>query len=234
MPAAPESSRVGAPSGETSSLLGDDVPKPEADESSAMRNFIGLCFAFGVSHACVVVGIAYASSVFDLTLGSVSTGLVYTLYTLTSLLAAAPFVDYVGPRNGMTLSMVGFLLYLGCFVAGQAVDGSNYSLECTVVIIGSICGGLSSSIGWVSQGVYYARSAVLHSQYAGISLGAANELLAGRFTAICESLAPRAQPCFFFFSFYVLRYCFPEQNQCVNLARSGSLFFFRTFYMHVC
>jgi MFS family permease len=193
MPVAPESLRVGASAGETSSLLGDDVTKPEAgDDSSAMRNFIGLCFAFGVSHSCVTVGIAYASSVFDLTLGSVSTGLVYTLYTLTSLLAAAPFVDYVGPRNGMTLAMLGFLLYLICFVVGQAVDKSNFSLEYTVVIIGSICGGLSSSVGLVSQGVYYARSAAQHSRNTGISLGAANELLAGRFTTICESLAPRA------------------------------------------
>jgi len=154
------------------------------DADDAVRNFIGLCVAFGVAHSCIIVGIAYASSVFDLTLGSASTGLVYTVYTLTSLLAAAPFVDHVGPRNGMTLSIIGFLLYLICFVVGQAADGSNEYLEYTVVIIGSICGGLSSSIGWVSQGVYYARSALLYSQATGISLEAANELFAGRFTAI--------------------------------------------------
>ena len=84
----------------------------------------------------------------------------------------------------MTLTIVGFLVYLICFVVGQAADGSNEYLEYTVVIIGSICGGLSSSIGWVSQGVYYARSALLYSQATGISLEAANELLVGRFTTI--------------------------------------------------
>ena len=188
MPAARETSRRRAPPEETTSLLGENEVKlsSEADADAAMRNFIGLCIAFGVTHSCLTVGIAYASSVFDLTLGSASTGLVYTLYTLTSLLAAAPFVDFVGPRNGMTLSIFGFLLYLISFVVGQAADGSNYSLAYTVVIIGSICGGISSSIGWVSQGVYYARSAVLYSQATGSSLEATNELLAGRFTTICE------------------------------------------------
>jgi len=167
---------------ESTPLLGDDELNPGSglDAKVALRNFIGLCVAFGVSHSCIIVGISYASSVFDLTLGSASTGLVYTLYTLTSLLAAAPFVDYIGPRNGMTLTIVGFLLYLVCFVVGQAASGSNSVLEYVVVIIGSICGGLSSSIGWVSQGVYYARSALLYSQATGISLEAANELFAGQ------------------------------------------------------
>jgi MFS family permease len=189
MPAAPEASRRGASAEETTSLLSGNKAKPDSgdDADDVMRNYLGLCIVFGVSHSCLTVGIAYASSVFDLTLGSASTGLVYTLYTLTSLLAAAPFVDLVGPRNGMTLSVTGFLLYLICFVIGQAADGSNYSLEYTVVIIGSVCGGLSSSIGWVSQGVYYARSAVLYSRATGGSLESANELLAGRFSAICES-----------------------------------------------
>jgi len=185
---APKTSRSGASAEETSGLLGENVVKQssEEDADAVMRNFIGLCIAFGVSHSCLIVGVAYASSVFDITLGSISTGLVYTLYTLTSLLAAAPFVDFIGPRNGMTLSIIGFLLYLISFVVGQAADGSNYSFEYTVVIVGSVCGGISSSIGWVSQGVYYARSAVLYSQATGSSLEATNELLAGRFTTICE------------------------------------------------
>jgi MFS family permease len=87
-----------------------------------MRNFLGLCVVFGVTLSCLTVGIAYASSVFDLTLGSASTGLVYTLYTLTSLLAAAPFVDLVGPRNGMTFTVIGFSVYLICFLVGKAAD----------------------------------------------------------------------------------------------------------------
>ena len=180
--AGPLSTRGSTFAVESTPLLGDDELNPGSglDAKVALRNFIGLCVAFGVSHSCIIVGISYASSVFDLTLGSASTGLVYTLYTLTSLLAAAPFVDYIGPRNGMTLTIVGFLLYLVCFVVGQAASGSNSVLEYVVVIIGSICGGLSSSIGWVSQGVYYARSALLYSQATGISLEAANELFAGQ------------------------------------------------------
>lgn len=189
---------------ETTPLLGDDASKiaTNFDEKKIMQNFIGLCIAFGVPHSCTVVGIAYASSVLDLTLGSVSTGLVCALYTLTSLLAAAPFVDYIGPRNGMTLTIVGFLLYLICFVVGQAASGSNSILEYAVVIVGSICGSLSSGIAWVSQGVCYARSAVLYSQATGISLEAANELFAGRFTTIGNFGSPHGTIEYISFNFY--------------------------------
>lgn len=132
---------------ESESLL--PVKAPSAIlRTSALPNFLTMSFCFGISHAAVTVSIAYASSVFDLALGSYSIGAVYISYTLISLVLAAPIVDYIGAQKALVVALSSYLVYLVCYVISSFLDSSgDTTAEWTVVMIGALFGGFASGIG---------------------------------------------------------------------------------------
>lgn len=99
---------------------------------------------------------------FSLSLGSYSSGFLYSTYTLTSLLCAAPFVERFGARDVMLISFILYLSYLVFFVIATQVE--DVTTRWVFVITGSIFGGFASGIGWVSQGVYFATSAEYYTK----------------------------------------------------------------------
>lgn len=99
---------------------------------------------------------------FSLSLGSYSSGFLYSTYTLSSLLCGAPLVEKYGARNMMVFSFVTYFLYLVFFVVGSQVD--DVVTRWFFVIAGAIFGGLASGIGWVSQGVYFATTAEYYTK----------------------------------------------------------------------
>ena len=150
----------------------------------AWRNFLIMSFGYGAAHGGVTVAIAYASSVFDISLGSYSTGIVYSMYTLTSLLIAAPIVDWIGAQKAMVFALASYLTYLLCFVIATLPSLENTAGQWACVIIGSTVGGFASGIGWVSQGVYFAKAAAHYRREEGITATAANDLFAGYFATM--------------------------------------------------
>jgi hypothetical protein len=99
--------------GEESSLLGNKpMTATSAGGRNLMKNFIIMATCFGFSHGSVTVALAYATSVFDLRLGSFATGFLYSAYTLSSLLLATPIVEAVGPRQALLVSLGCYFIYM--------------------------------------------------------------------------------------------------------------------------
>lgn len=188
---------------EGSGLISNDI------FPSAMKNFLVMSTTFGVVHGSITVAIAYgehsclnphaiksnlfllfntvliiATSVFSLSLGSYSSGFLYSTYTLTSLLCAAPFVERFGARDMMLISFIFYFLYLVFFVIGSQVD--DVTTRWFFVITGAIFGGIASGIGWVSQGVYFATSAEYYTKEKGMTKHEANSMFASYFASICK------------------------------------------------
>jgi MFS family permease len=163
--------------GESDSLLNGTKKS-----SGALHNFIVMCVAFGVVHGAITVAIAYASSVFSLLLGSYSSAMLYSTYTLSSLLFAAPLVERFGARDMMVFSIFAYMMYLVFYVIGSQV--SDVGTRWFFVISGSLLGGLASGIGWVSQGVYFATSADFYTKENDYSREEANNLFASYFASI--------------------------------------------------
>jgi MFS family permease len=160
---------------------GNNAPQP-----SALRNFLLMSFCFGSAHGGMVVAIAYASSVLGSSLGSASTGTVYSVYGLTALLGAAPAVERFGPAKAISAALLFWLLYLAMFVIAMFVteDGGSAGGRWAVVLIGAVLGGFGSGIGLTAQGVYFARAAATYRKEEGLTAAAANDLFAGYFATI--------------------------------------------------
>jgi len=152
----------------------------------ALRNFLLMSFCFGSAHGGMVVAIAYASSVLGTTLGSASTGTVYSVYGLTALLGAAPFVERFGPARSICAALGFWFLYVAMFViaALTSAEDDDGAGQWTVVLLGAAMGGFGSGIGLTAQGVYFARAAATYRKEEGISAPAANDLFSGYFATI--------------------------------------------------
>jgi hypothetical protein len=83
-----------------------------------------MCIAFSLNHGAVVSCLAYAAAELGNDLGSTSSGILYTCYALTALLASKPFVASVGPKYALLAGVTGTLpaLYMSrCVVSESAI-----------------------------------------------------------------------------------------------------------------
>jgi len=121
-----------------------------------------MSFLWTVGMTCILLPMNYAASVFGTSAGSFFLGLDYTVLTITSVVFAAPFVDYSGPKTSLGLSCLALICYLACFVVADMVE--NEALKYVIMSIGMSLDGAFGSIGWVAQGMYYSRVAYLYHQ----------------------------------------------------------------------
>jgi hypothetical protein len=87
------------------------------------QNFVMMCIAFSLNHGAVVSCLAYAAAELGNDLGSTSSGILYTCYALTALLASKPFVASVGPKYALLAGVTGTLpaLYMSRFFVSESV-----------------------------------------------------------------------------------------------------------------
>lgn len=81
----------------------------------SLVGFVLMSLCFSASHGSAVLGIDYASSVFDSTLGDFSNGILYLSYTLTSLLGATVVVDVLSPRPALCLAALCYVGYMALY-----------------------------------------------------------------------------------------------------------------------
>lgn len=128
-----------------------------------LGNFVGLCCCFGISHASITVAMAYASTVFEMRLGSISIGVICFTYTISALCFAVPIVDSIGVKRTMELSLASFVLYLMFYCLGTSLTVARghheHEAQWASVILGSFFCGFAIGVGWVAQGVYYSLAA---------------------------------------------------------------------------
>jgi len=145
---------------ETSPLL-PSAPKNMVIET-VERDFIMMCFVWSFGMTCILLPMSYASSVFGTSAGSLFLGLDYTSLSVTSLLFAAPFVEYFGPKMSLGISCLALICYLVCFVLAEIAK--NEALRYVIMSFGMCLDGAAGTIGWVAQGVYYSRMSFLYHQ----------------------------------------------------------------------
>ena len=168
---------------ESNSLLNDDKKKTMGGR--ALGDFLTTSFCFAGVRSSSMLGLFYASSTFNIDLGSASLSAYYWWFSLTCLLISAPMVEWMGSTKALVLSQTTMTLYLlsymlGC--VGSIKDSED--AEWTIVVLGSCIGGFSSGLGWTAQGVYFALSAKQHAEETGVDDSEANDLFAGYWACI--------------------------------------------------
>ncbi len=97
---------------EASRLLEKNSDLRTEQGKNLYRNFVLMCLAFSLNHGAVVSCLAYATAELGNDLGSTSSGILYTCYALTALLASKPFVASLGPKYALLAGVTGTLRLL--------------------------------------------------------------------------------------------------------------------------
>lgn len=137
-------------------------------EEAARQNkqFVIMAVLFGINHAAVTTPIIYASSYLESDIGNASNSMLYGACVLSSLFAASYTNIKLGPRLGLFMGMILYVIYAGCFTVGITVckvKGANNAcdrgggLQWMVASFGGVVGGLGAGVLWTSQGALFAR-----------------------------------------------------------------------------
>lgn len=101
----------GANPSTSASTSGGGVDQPKLTQ----LNFLLMSGAVSVTHACMILGMNYASSVLDTRLGIVSNSLLNFAYTLGALLTSTHMVDSLKPRRALIVASFAYLIYISLF-----------------------------------------------------------------------------------------------------------------------
>jgi len=116
--------------------------------------YVTMCVAFslcqGVSSATIALGVAYAGD-----LGSVSAGVTFACHTVSCLLAAPGVCQRLGGKWSLVVGCMLMSTYVLSYFALQLQDPA---LTRTLILSGSVLGGLGTSLGWTAEGVYMTQA----------------------------------------------------------------------------
>lgn len=219
--------------GESTSLLGGssgkagshvDWPTSQLPASALYRNFYAMSVAFALNHGCVTVCLAYASSMLGDDMGAVSNGCLYVSYAVSAFILAKPLVAALGPKNGLSLGVIGYCVYTLSFLLALLfleVTVDTKSLSWLLSVVGAVVGGAAGGLLWTAQGRYFARTATLYSQQTRQPLEAVNADMIAVFAAAFLGietgvkllatafflLFPSAAPAFIFSVYTIVALC---------------------------
>lgn len=80
-------------------------------------------------------------------LGGWQSGTLYLTYTGSAILGATDVVKKLGARNAITLSMIIYCVYIGCFLIATLVPDFQY----ISAISGAAIGGIGAGFMWTAQ-----------------------------------------------------------------------------------
>lgn len=158
-------------------MSANEVNQWYMDPRKVMLNFVLMSFLFSINHGTVVALIALASAELGQELSSVSLGVLYIVYTIVALTAAAAIVKITGSKWGLTSALFLYCAYVVSFFIASAQP----ALKGPAVIIGSVIGGFAAGWLWVAQGAYFGRSCTLYAEAKGIPVKDATGSFAGIF-----------------------------------------------------
>lgn len=159
---------------------------PDLDESllgkkgAILRNFMVMSVCFSANHGTVTALIALASSSLGESLGNVSSGLLYLVYTLTAGFASHGLLTVLGTKRTLVVGLAIYCAYVVSYLIAFAMP----SVRWYAVVAGAALGGVAAGSIWPAQGAYYSRSADLYAKATGLPRESANSTLGGYFAAV--------------------------------------------------
>ena len=145
-----------------------------------LMNFVLMSIFFSLNHGCVVSLVGLATADLGDELGFIQNGVLYGMYTLSALVAAAPITKRLGAKDALSTSLSLYVVYVGSFLLASEVP----SVDWYAALAGAAIGGFAAGWLWVGQGAYFARAAQQYALANGVPITQANGLLAGIFSCL--------------------------------------------------
>lgn len=148
------------------------------------RNFYLMSIGFGIIHGCAVTCLAFASTELGDEMGSVTCGILFVGYALTSFMLAKPIVSSLGPKLSMLLASIGYTIYVGgFFISIVFIDVTFLTMKLAwlVSVVTAVIGGVSGGLMWTAQGAFFAQNSKLFCENTGSDLEEVNNTFASIF-----------------------------------------------------
>jgi len=165
-----------------------------ATPDAVVRNFVTMAFCFSIVHGVVTALMSLASSVYtcDPDLVNIANGVLFVMYTLSSLLLSTLAVVELGAKTCMNIGLCLYCLYVASFLVASTMapsdckqtDPSENAVMRTLVIVAMMISGVGGGLLWTAQGKYFGLSASLYVQRSGASMHEATFMLAATFSGI--------------------------------------------------
>ncbi|KAK3268319.1 hypothetical protein CYMTET_23170 [Cymbomonas tetramitiformis] len=153
---------------------------PKLSRSAIRKNVLLMSMCFSLNHACVTTVIGLASSELGDTLGGVSVGVLYLMYTLTAMVGATGIVEKVGTKRALVTGAWAYCFYVGSFLLAILWESGEWGF----CMAGSLLGGTAAGWLWTAQGAYFSVAVELHVD--ATQRGETTELLSKNAAEIAE------------------------------------------------
>mmetsp|Transcript_11022 Transcript_11022/g.44673 ORF Transcript_11022/g.44673 Transcript_11022/m.44673 type:complete len:621 (+) Transcript_11022:58-1920(+) len=167
-----------AASGSTSGTL-KSTTTSMARRRQVLSNFMAMAVCFSLNHGTVTALIALASSSLGKTLGNVSSGVLYLVYTLTAAFCSNAMAATFGAKFTLFVGLGIYCVYVVSYLVAYLAPSTRWP----AVLLGAVLGGFAAGSIWPAQGAYYARCADAYAEVAGSTREAANAALGSYFAA---------------------------------------------------
>jgi len=119
----------------------NNAPDHVGGATRTLRNFILMSVLFSANHGCVVSCLGLASARLG-SVGAWQSGILSLTYSASGILGATYIVKRYGPRNAMSLGMLCYCVYVGCFFVATRI-GEKVGTQ-TVAYLGAAIGGIGA------------------------------------------------------------------------------------------
>lgn len=172
---------------------------------SLFRNFIVFSISFSLTHASVNCVLAYSSTLLGAQLASTASGVLYLVYSCSTVLLSGVMLQQLGPKLTVSFGLFALQLYVISFFLALLLPSAKWP----VFISGAVAGGTGAGVLWVGQSMYYSGNTGAYSRAAG----------AADYDAVTSNFA--SYFAFFYLAFEVLLQIFALSVSALNV--TGSL-----------
>lgn len=134
------------------------------DAKHFRREFLLMSVTFGLNHATVTTPIIFASSVLTDSAGQGGNAVLYGACLICSLFFSNILYGVMGAKNGLSLSMFLYSVYVFLFALssslcetrdskGACLEGQ--SLQLPIALLAAFIGGLGAGLLWTCQGAFF-------------------------------------------------------------------------------
>lgn len=145
----------------------------------SLRSFGAMSVCFALAHGCVTALVPLASLEFGDSLGPLTLGVLYVVYTLTAMCGATLVVGSIGPKWGLVAGLAVYCFYVASYLLASAVP----ELKWPAGLGGAAIGGVGGGFLWTAQGAYFSLSAAGYAAASGIPPSEATSWLGGAFAS---------------------------------------------------
>jgi MFS family permease len=148
------------------------------------RNFLIMAVSVSAGHGVMTTCLAYAAAELGSSLGGVSSGILYILYAIVTLLLAKPFVTMTGPKLSLVAALIALCVYGVGFVLGIVFLLISTDMAWLAACSTATVGGFGVGVMWTAQGRMFAQNSKLYSEAARLPVERCNAMLGAVFASV--------------------------------------------------